>query len=251
MKNRKFWIVSCIAVCLFSLCACGKTENRESSNAMETEENLPADSRGSLENMRGSEPFAMKGDGELPALIEMIFPIQEEAEKNVESKEQSVVNIEEITQEMEAASEEASAEDLIPDETPAPTPTPTASPTPAPSPTPTATPKPTQTPAPTPQPTSNPLQEIKPGTYQGEEDRVVTVKKDGTATYKTTLSGTVNGMAMTGKVTFSGTVDAQGFHFTKVSYLGMDITSMAAQAGYTDAIVWELEALEIYLLGVQ
>lgn len=100
------------------------------------------------------------------------------------------------------------------------------------------------TPAPTPEPTKEP---VKPGTYTGSDGSVLTIKDDLSATYKTTLSGTVNGISMSGEVTFHGTVDADAsFLFTKVTYLGMDVTSIAAQNGYGDATPWQNAASALY-----
>lgn len=94
----------------------------------------------------------------------------------------------------------------------------------------------------TPEPTAS----LRAGTYQGEDGSVLTVKEDGTCTYKTELSGTINGQAMTGTVTFHGTVENGVFTFTKITYMGMDITSMATSAGYSDATYWEEAAASLY-----
>jgi hypothetical protein len=117
--------------------------------------------------------------------------------------------------------------------------------TPAPTPAPTATPLPTvaPTPEPTPEPTALPLQA---GTYEGSDGSVLKVEKDGTCTYETTLSGTVNGKAMSGKITFHGTVTDGVFSFTKVTYMGLDVTAVAKNSGYDDASYWEQAAAILY-----
>ena len=91
-----------------------------------------------------------------------------------------------------------------------------------------------------------PVDVLRPGTYTNDAGSVLTVEEDGSCTYETTLSGTVNGTPMEGTVTFHGTVENGQFSFTKVTYYGLDITARAAQAGYDDAGVWEAEAAGIY-----
>jgi hypothetical protein len=121
--------------------------------------------------------------------------------------------------------------------TPSPTPEATAVPTPEATAVP--TPVPTETPAPTPLP-------LRAGTYEGSDGSVLTVQEDGTCTYETTLSGTVNGSAMSGRITFHGTVENGEFSFTKVTYLGLDVTAVARNSGYDDASYWEQAAAIIY-----
>ncbi|MCD8117412.1 MAG: hypothetical protein LUE21_09925 [Oscillospiraceae bacterium] len=87
---------------------------------------------------------------------------------------------------------------------------------------------------------------LRAGTYEGEDGSVLTVNEDGSCTYKTEISGTINGQAMTGSVTFHGTVEDGTFTFTRITYMGMDITSMAAAAGYSDASYWEAAAASLY-----
>lgn len=111
------------------------------------------------------------------------------------------------------------------------------------------TPAPTPTPAPTavPEPTPVPL---RPGTYEGSDGSVLEVKEDGTCAYETEISGTVNGAPMTGRITFHGTVEGGRFSFTKVTYLGLDVTGVAAASGYEDASYWERAAAIIYAGGI-
>ena len=94
-----------------------------------------------------------------------------------------------------------------------------------------------------PEPTPVPL---VPGTYTGSDGSVLTVNADGTCTYETLVSGTVNGSAMSGRLTFHGTVEGGVFSFTKVTFYGLDLTKIAESAGYTDASYWETAAGIIY-----
>ena len=53
---------------------------------------------------------------------------------------------------------------------------------------------------------------------------------------------------MAADVTFYGTVNRAGeFSFSKITYLGVDITALAARHGYTDASPWENVARKLYL----
>lgn len=87
---------------------------------------------------------------------------------------------------------------------------------------------------------------LVPGTYQGSDGSELEVEKDGTCTYETLVSGKVNGKAMSARLTFHGTLEDDGFSFTKVTFFGLDLTSIAASAGYTDATYWETAAGIIY-----
>lgn len=87
---------------------------------------------------------------------------------------------------------------------------------------------------------------LVPGRYEGEDGGVLNVKEDGTCTYETMVSGTVNGRAMSGRLTFHGTVEDGVFSFTKVTFFGLDLTRQAKEAGYTDAAHWEQEAAALY-----
>ena len=113
----------------------------------------------------------------------------------------------------------------------------------APSPTPVPTPTPTPTPVPTPVP-------LVPGTYKGSDGSVLKVKADGSCTFETEVSGTVNGKAMTGRLTFHGTVEEGTFSFTKVTYLGLDLTEIARASGFTSAAVWEQQAAALYAVSI-
>lgn len=112
-------------------------------------------------------------------------------------------------------------------------------------PAPAATPTPTPTPIPTPEPTPS----LRPGEYVGSDGSVLNVGSDGSCTYETELSGTVNGQRMKGRVTFHGTVEDGVFTFTKITYFGLDLTAIAKAAGYGDADYWETAAAIIYAGG--
>jgi hypothetical protein len=57
----------------------------------------------------------------------------------------------------------------------------------------------------------------------------------------------MNEVPMTADVIFYGTVDNSGnFFFHKITYLGMDITAIAARHGFTDATPWEKAARALY-----
>ena len=89
--------------------------------------------------------------------------------------------------------------------------------------------------------------EIVPGSYEDEAGSELTVKKDGTVTYKTEVSGKINGSPMSAKLTFHGEVSGQGFVFDKVTYMGIDLTAIAAANGLTDASPWQTAAWQMYL----
>ena len=86
----------------------------------------------------------------------------------------------------------------------------------------------------------------RPGKYKGGDGSVLTVKDDGSCTFKTRIEVTVNGEKMADTVTFHGPVSDGSFTFTKVTYYGMDITDMARDAGYADASQWEAQAAALY-----
>ncbi len=84
------------------------------------------------------------------------------------------------------------------------------------------------------------------GVYTDGSGSVLTVREDGTCTYTADVVIPQNGREKTYSVTFHGTVEDGAFTFTKVTYYGMDITALAAQAGYDDASPWEEAAAELY-----
>lgn len=112
------------------------------------------------------------------------------------------------------------------------------------------------TPVPTAKPVPQPVydipapeveQGVRPGTYTGNDGSVLTVKSDGTCTYETEVSGKINGKAMSAALVFHGVVGEDGtFSFDKVMYGALDLTALAAAAGYTDASPWEAAAAIIY-----
>ena len=91
---------------------------------------------------------------------------------------------------------------------------------------------------------------LTPGEFEAGDGSVLNVKSDGTCTYETVVSGTVNGRAMSGRLTFHGTVENGTFSFTKVTFFGLDLTEAAKSAGYSDASHWEEAAAALYAEAV-
>lgn len=87
---------------------------------------------------------------------------------------------------------------------------------------------------------------LRPGRYEGPDGAVLSVSEDGTCTYETTVSGTVDGEEMSGTVTFHGAVYGGDITFARITYYGLDITALAAAAGYDDFSYWETAAESIY-----
>ena len=134
---------------------------------------------------------------------------------------------------------------------PAPTPAAQASfePSGAPAQEPAITPEPT--PAPTPEPTPAPTPvPLVAGTFTGSDGSVLVVNDDGTCTYETTLTGTVNNIRAEGRITFHGTVEEGVFAFTKVMYYGLDVTEIGRANGYSNYSYWEQAASLIYAGGI-
>ena len=92
---------------------------------------------------------------------------------------------------------------------------------------------------------------LAPGKYESADGSELEVNEDGTCTYETKVSGTVNGRAMSGRLTFHGTVENGAFSFTKVTFFGLDLTEIAKDAGYTDASTWEAAAAELYAEAIE
>ena len=155
-----------------------------------------------------------------------------------------------FTSEAPSVSREPSVEPT-PEATPVPTvastatPMPTAAPTPVPTVKPTATPSPTVAPTSTPVPTEAPV-ELRAGSWEAEDGSTLKLNSDGTVAYKTEVSGTVNGSAMSGMLTFSGIWDEEGFHFDKVVYGFIDLTEIAKANGLGDPTPWENAAMQMY-----
>jgi len=99
------------------------------------------------------------------------------------------------------------------------------------------------------EPSAEPLPLI-PGTYEGEDGSVLKVKEDGSATYETLVSGSVNGRPMSGRLTFHGELGEEGFSFDRVTYFMLDLTDTAKSLGYEDASLWEGEADALYAEAV-
>lgn len=144
--------------------------------------------------------------------------------------------------------------------TPEPTPVPTAEITPEPTPAATIVPPPvfeeaapvvTAEPAATPAPTEAAVAkaDLRPGVYVGSNGSTLTVEEDGSCTYETEVSGKLNGKAMTAVLVFHGAYENGGFSFDKVTYGALDLTTLAAAAGYTDASPWEAAAAALYGAG--
>lgn len=127
----------------------------------------------------------------------------------------------------------------------------TAEPVETPKVTPRATPAPPPSIVTAPVPTAAPAGEngLRAGVYEGVDGSVLTVSADGTATFVTEVSGKVNGKAMSADLTFHGVWENGGFSFDKVTYGAIDLTAIAAAAGYTDASAWETTAALIYAAG--
>ena len=104
-------------------------------------------------------------------------------------------------------------------------------------------------PEPSDEPSAEPLP-LVPGTYEGKDGSVLTVGEDGAASFETRVSGTINGRAMSGRLTFVGTLEADGFSFTRVKFFMLDLTEIAASLGYTDASHWEEQAAALYLEAI-
>ncbi len=88
--------------------------------------------------------------------------------------------------------------------------------------------------------------ELRPGRYTGPDGSVLNVTEDGACTYETLVSGTIDGQEMSGPIVFHGTVEDGRISFVKVTYYGLDITALAAAAGYDDPSAWEAAAESIY-----
>ncbi len=87
---------------------------------------------------------------------------------------------------------------------------------------------------------------LVPGKYKSGDGSVLTVQEDGVSTYETLVSGTINGRDMSGRLTFHGTFEDSAFSFDRVTFLGLDLTDIAASLGFTDASYWEEEAGALY-----
>lgn len=137
-------------------------------------------------------------------------------------------------------------------QTPSQEPAPTPEPTPEPMPTATPVPPPAFVPPAAPAEETQPepaAEELRPGTYEGVDGSTLVVNADGTCTLETEVSGKINGKAMSARLTFHGVVENGQFSFDKVTYGAIDLTAIAAAAGYTDAAAWETTAALIYAAG--
>ena len=85
-----------------------------------------------------------------------------------------------------------------------------------------------------------------PGAYEGEDGSVLTLEEDGTCAFETTVSGSINGVRTSARLTFRGAAEDGAFSFTRVMFYDLDLTSIAAALGYTDASLWESAAAAVY-----
>lgn len=156
-----------------------------------------------------------------------------------------------VPEEPAAASQEPASAEPSGEPVPAVTPEPTPEPTPAATVVPppafeAAAAVPETATAPAPLETKS---DLRPGTYVGSDGSVLTVNEDATCTYETTVSGKINGKSMSASLVFHGVYENGGFSFDKVTYGALDLTALAAAAGYTDASPWETAAGIIYGAG--
>lgn len=158
----------------------------------------------------------------------------------------------EASAEMAASAEESSPEPAPVETTAEPTAEPTPEITPEPTPAPTVVPPPAfETAAAIPEAAEEPVPaesegDLRPGTYVGSDGSVLTVNEDGTCTYEAEVSGKINGKAMSAVLVFHGVRENGGFSFDKVTYGALDLTALAAAAGYSDASPWETAAGVLY-----
>lgn len=212
MSGKKIFAALLAVFMILPLCACGK---KTAESAVTPEPLLAAPNAFAP----GAEPTPV-----VEASAEMAVPVQEEPE---------------------ASQEPASAEPVEP--TPVVTPEPTPEPTPAP----TVVPPPAfETAAAIPEKAeAAPVEtesDLRSGTYVGSDGSILIVNEDATCTYETTVSGKINGKAMTAVLVFHGVYENGGFSFDKVTYGALDLTALAAAAGYSDATPWETAAGILY-----
>ena len=181
----------------------------------------------------GKEPAPAEPAAPAPAAHEAVMP---DPNPPVARKEAPEVPAAPAAKTPEEPSSEPSSEPA-PEESPEPTPKATP------------VPPPTIVTAPVPTPVPKEPDALRPGTYEGADGSVLTVEADGTCTLVTEVSGKVNGKSMSADLTFHGTVEAGTFAFDKVTYGRLDLTAIAAAAGYTDASPWEAVAEILYNLG--
>lgn len=227
IKRLKAALLAAAAVALL-FTGCGKKEEAPASTAMP-------------DRMPPVDQSELAVPGEVPDVSEELAALVDEdpsAEPVAEAAPEAAP--------VPAATQEMSAEP-VPAPTAVPTPAPTATPVPPPfiNASPAATPKAEEAAA-EPEPAAD---ELRPGTYEGVDGSILTVNADGTCTLVTEVSGKINGKAMSADLTFHGTVEKGEFSFDKVTYGAIDLTAIAAAAGYSDAAPWETTAELIYAAG--
>ena len=219
-----------LLLCLAVLCGCGQKEETPAPAAVQSVSIEPA----------SAEPASAEPASAEPATAEPVNAPSADAQPvsaepmSAEPSQESVSAEPENEPETVGFQPETGAEAM-----PVTLPTPVATPTPTPAPT------PAPTAAPTPVPTEAPA-EIKAGTYQDAAGSELTIKKNGEVSYKTEVSGTVNGKPMSGMLTFSGTVEDGAFSFVKVSYGILDLTDIAKANGLGDPTPWQNAAMALY-----
>lgn len=217
-------------LCLAVLCGCGQKEETPAPAAVQSVSMEPA----------STEPASTESASAEPASAESAYTASADAQPvsaepvSAEPSQDTVSAEPENEPETVGFQPETGAEAMpVTRPTPVATPTPTPAPTPAP------------TAAPTPVPTEAPV-EIKAGTYEGADGSELTIKKNGEVSYKTEVSGTVNGKPMSGMLTFSGTVEDGAFSFVKVSYGILDLTEIARANGLDNPTPWQDAAMALY-----
>ena len=98
------------------------------------------------------------------------------------------------------------------------------------------------------EPVEEPEEEFSlvPGTYEGENESVLTVEEDGSCAYETLVSGTIGEAPVSAWLTFRGTLENGEITFDSVWFGDIDLTQVALSAGLEDASGWEAAAELLY-----
>lgn len=221
MSGKRILAALLAVFMVLTLCACGKKAEEPAA----TPEPVPA-----VPNAYppGGEPVPV-----VEATAEMTAPASADPAASAEA-----------TASQEPASAESASAKPSGEPAPAVMAEPTLEPAPVPTPAPTVVPPPAfEAAAVVPEATA---EDLRPGVYTGSDGSVLTVNEDATATYETEVSGKINGKAMSAVLVFHGVYENGAFSFDKVTYGALDLTALAAAAGYTDAALWETAAGIIY-----